>query len=143
MAKEDVVLITGASGFIGSAIIRRLAEEYTLVGLDRAGPPDPPAPAHAVDFDLSSDEAVTAGLETVRERFGNRIASTPEPKTISGNGRSNRNSPMNAATASARFNTVSSARPAIRNKACTTIASTAAFTPKNSASTHARVAAMG
>lgn len=75
MAKEDVVLITGASGFIGSAIIRRLAEEYTLVGLDRAGPPDPPAPAHAVDFDLSSDEAVTAGLETVRERFGNRIAS--------------------------------------------------------------------
>ena len=74
MAKEDVVLITGASGFIGSAIIRRLAEEYTLVGLDRAGPPDPPAPAHAVDFDLSSDEAVTAGLETVRERFGNRIA---------------------------------------------------------------------
>ena len=55
MAKEDVVLITGASGFIGSAIIRRLAEEYTLVGLDRAGPPDPPAPAHAVDFDLSSE----------------------------------------------------------------------------------------
>ena len=75
MAEADVVLITGASGFIGSAIIRRLAGEYTLVGLDRAGPPDPPAPAHAVDFDLSSDEAVRAGLETVRERFGDRIAS--------------------------------------------------------------------
>lgn len=75
MAKEDVVLITGASGFIGSAIIARLAGEYTLVGLDQAGPPAPPAPAQAVDFDLSSDEAVRAGLEAVRERFGGRIAS--------------------------------------------------------------------
>ena len=39
MSKENVVLITGASGFIGSAIIRELAGKYTLVGLDRAAPP--------------------------------------------------------------------------------------------------------
>ena len=70
-----VVLVTGASGFIGSAIIDRLGSSYTLVGLDRAGPPDPPKPAQPIDFDVGSDEAVRAGLETVRERFGNRIAS--------------------------------------------------------------------
>lgn len=75
MAKDDVVLITGASGYIGSAVIRELAGKYTLVGLDRAGPPDPPAPAHAIDFDLGSDASVRTALEAVRNQFGNRIAS--------------------------------------------------------------------
>jgi len=74
-AERDIVLITGASGFIGRALIKRLADRYTLVGLDRAGPPDPPAPAHAVDFDLGSDDKVKAALDEVRRRFGSRIAS--------------------------------------------------------------------
>ncbi|HKP33283.1 MAG TPA: NAD-dependent epimerase/dehydratase family protein [Sphingomicrobium sp.] len=70
-----LVLVTGASGFIGSAIIDQLGSSYRVVGLDRAGPPDPPEPAQAIDLDLGSDEAVRAALETVRQRFGNRIAS--------------------------------------------------------------------
>ena len=74
MAKDDVVLITGASGFIGGAIIGKLADHYTLVGMDRAGP-TPPAPAHAVEFDLSSDQSVRSAFEEVRKRFGGRIAS--------------------------------------------------------------------
>ncbi|QRM35345.1 NAD-dependent epimerase/dehydratase family protein (plasmid) [Microvirga sp. VF16] len=76
-ATEDkpVVLITGASGFIGSAVIKRLSDRSTLVGLDRAGPPDPPAPAHAVDLDLSSGEKLAAALDEVRRRFGRSIAS--------------------------------------------------------------------
>jgi nucleoside-diphosphate-sugar epimerase len=72
--EKPVVLLTGASGFIGSALVKRLGERYTLVGLDRPGPPDPPAPAHAVDFDLGTDEAVRSALEDVRSRFGTRIA---------------------------------------------------------------------
>jgi nucleoside-diphosphate-sugar epimerase len=71
----EIVLITGAGGFIGSALIERLAAEYTLVGLDRPGPPDPPAPAHDVEIDLGSGESVRAALEQVRDRFGGRIAS--------------------------------------------------------------------
>ena len=70
-----VVLITGASGFIGRGIINRLGREYTLVGLDRAGPPDPPAPAQAIDLDLSSAKSVRDALAEVERRFGNRIAS--------------------------------------------------------------------
>ena len=70
-----VVLITGASGFIGAALVETLGQRYALVGLDRAGPPDPPPPAIPIDFDLSSDEAVRSALEQVRLRFGNRIAS--------------------------------------------------------------------
>ena len=72
---RPLVLVTGASGFIGSAVIERLADRYTLVGLDRAGPPGPPAPAHTVDFDLGSDETVRAAMDEVRRRFGGRIAS--------------------------------------------------------------------
>ncbi len=74
MADQGVVLVTGASGFIGSAVIGRLAGKYTIVGLDRPGSPAPD-PAVAIDFDLGSDAAVRASLETVRERFGSRIAS--------------------------------------------------------------------
>lgn len=73
--RKPVVLVTGASGFIGTGVIKRLADGYTPVGLDRAGPPDPPAPAQAVDLDLGSDAAVATALEEVLRRFGNHIAS--------------------------------------------------------------------
>ncbi|MFC4172438.1 NAD-dependent epimerase/dehydratase family protein [Microvirga sp. GCM10011540] len=72
---KDIVVLTGATGFIGRALIKRLADRYTVVALDRAGPPDPPAPAHAVDFDLGSDEKIAAALDEIRRRFGSRIAS--------------------------------------------------------------------
>ena len=73
--QTGLVLLTGASGFIGSALIERLGERYRIAALDRAGPPDPAPPAVAVDFDLGSDEAVREALEEVRRRFGSRIAS--------------------------------------------------------------------
>jgi nucleoside-diphosphate-sugar epimerase len=72
---KPIILITGATGFIGSALVKRLAGDYTIVALDRAGPPEPSEPAHSVDFDLGSDEAVRTALDEVRERFGNRVAS--------------------------------------------------------------------
>ncbi len=75
MAEKDVVLITGGSGYIGGAAIRRLAEKYTLVGLDRPGLPDPLPPAFMVELDLGSDDSVRGALERVRSRFGDRIAS--------------------------------------------------------------------
>ena len=75
MANDDIVLITGSSGYLGAAIIRRLAGKYTLVGLDRPGGPAPPSPAHQIDLDLGSDKAVSEALDQVRARFGGRIAS--------------------------------------------------------------------
>src|SRR3546814_14812117 len=71
---SEVVLVTGASGFIAAALIARLGERYTVVGLDRAGPPDPPPPAAAIDIDVESDEAVQVALDEVRARYGNSIA---------------------------------------------------------------------
>ncbi|MEJ7930179.1 NAD-dependent epimerase/dehydratase family protein [Ramlibacter sp. AN1015] len=71
---KPIVILTGATGFIGGALVQKLAPAFTVVAFDRPGPPDPPAPAHAVDFDLASDEAVQSAVAQVSQRFGRRIA---------------------------------------------------------------------
>ena len=75
MADKEIVLVTGSSGYLGGAIIRRLADRYTVVGLDRPGGKVPPECARQIEFDLGSDESVREALEKVRSQFGDRIAS--------------------------------------------------------------------
>ncbi|MEO8177484.1 MAG: NAD(P)-dependent oxidoreductase [Deltaproteobacteria bacterium] len=72
---NDLVLITGSSGLIGSATVQRLADRHALVGFDRDGPPHPPRAAECVCIALTSDESVREGMERVRYAYGNRIAS--------------------------------------------------------------------
>lgn len=71
-AKKDIVLITGASGHIAGALVRRLAGAYEIIGMDASGSPQ--APAHCIPLDLESDASLAAGLAQVRQTFGNRIA---------------------------------------------------------------------
>ncbi len=73
-ARKEVVIVTGSSGFIGSAIVERLAERYVVVGLDR-DPPRQPQPAEHIGIDLTSDESVREALGRVRAAHGARIAS--------------------------------------------------------------------
>lgn len=72
---QDVVIVTGSSGLIGSATAARLAERFAVVGFDRAGLPHPPPSADCVSVDLTSDDSVREGLSHVRDRYGERIAS--------------------------------------------------------------------
>lgn len=72
---RKVVLITGASGFIGAHLVERLARRYTVVGLDRPGGAEPPPAAESVDVDLTSDRSVATALARVRKAYGPRIAS--------------------------------------------------------------------
>lgn len=74
-SSSEVILITGSSGFIGSSVIRQLAQRFQIVGFDRPGPPHPPYPADCIDVDLTSDEQVQAALERVRRDHGGRITS--------------------------------------------------------------------
>ncbi len=71
----DVVLITGSSGYLGGAIIKKLADKYTLVGFDHPGGKAPPECAKQVGIDLSSDKSVGEAFQKVRSEFGDRIAS--------------------------------------------------------------------
>jgi nucleoside-diphosphate-sugar epimerase len=70
-----IILVTGSSGFIGSAVVERFAEHVTAIGLDRPGAPHPPPAAERIDVDLSSDESVRDGLRYARQRHGDRLAS--------------------------------------------------------------------
>lgn len=72
---KDTVIITGSTGFIGSALVDRLASRFALVGLDKAPTRQPSPAAECVCIDLTSKEAVAAGLERIRTAYGNRIAS--------------------------------------------------------------------
>ena len=69
---RPVVLMTGASGFLGRALSAALAADYLVVGLDRkAADPE----RAAVSCDLTSDESVEEALRQVKSRYGPRIAS--------------------------------------------------------------------
>jgi nucleoside-diphosphate-sugar epimerase len=72
---KDVVLITGSTGLIGSAVARRLASNFTVIGLD-THPPDEVEPARErVYLELTSDDSVRTAFELVQAKYGSRIAS--------------------------------------------------------------------
>lgn len=73
--ERPVVIVTGSSGFIGAAIVGRLARAFRIVGFDTEGPPHPPPEAECVCVDISSDESVDQGLDRVRKGYGERITS--------------------------------------------------------------------
>src|SRR5438105_1168163 len=69
------ILVTGSSGFIGAAVIRKLSDRYTMVGFDREGNPHPPPMAECVCVDLTSSESVRAAFDRVRYAYGDHLAS--------------------------------------------------------------------
>jgi nucleoside-diphosphate-sugar epimerase len=72
---SDIVLVTGSTGLIGSAVARRLAPSFTVIGLD-THPPDDPEPARErIYLDLTNDDSVRTAFELVQAKYGSRIAS--------------------------------------------------------------------
>ena len=72
---KEVVVVTGSSGLIGTRIIQRLAKNYRVIGLDRAGNPFPPTEAECVCYDITSEESIRAAMERIRYGYGDKIAS--------------------------------------------------------------------
>lgn len=46
--KAEVLIVTGSSGMIGSALVHTLAEKYHVIEFDHDGYPFPPAEAECV-----------------------------------------------------------------------------------------------
>jgi nucleoside-diphosphate-sugar epimerase len=67
---KPVVVITGAEGRLGTAIADALADAYTVVGLERKCKGE-----HCIDADITSDAELENACNTLRERYGKRIAS--------------------------------------------------------------------
>lgn len=71
MAEKKVMLITGSSGRIGQALIRRFKDRYQIVGLDRV---DKKLPGiDHFQMDVSSDESVKNALALIRSKYGNKL----------------------------------------------------------------------
>lgn len=78
MAEPDdkpVVIVTGSSGFIGSAVVKTLSAHYQVVAFDRDTPPHPPAEAECVCFDITDQSSIEAAMRRVRTAYGDHIAS--------------------------------------------------------------------
>lgn len=71
-ASKPIVLITGASGEVGEAIIHALGDRFTVVGMDQAGKP---ASVPIIAIDLTTDTSVKHAFEVFRDSHGGRIAS--------------------------------------------------------------------
>lgn len=69
--RENVVLVTGIAGGIGSRVAAALEDDYRIVGMDLDCEEDESNFA----VDLSSIESVTRALSAIRDRFGSRLAS--------------------------------------------------------------------
>lgn len=70
------IVISGSTGRIGDAVMRRFAARYgTVVGFDRKAPAPPPPGCTYIPVDVTSDESVREGLHVLREHHGAHLAS--------------------------------------------------------------------
>ncbi len=73
--KNGVVLVTGSSGRIGSAVVRRLDPNFQIVGFELLKALYAAADEELVPVDLSSDESVSQAFKHIQETYGNKIVS--------------------------------------------------------------------
>lgn len=73
---KGIIIVTGAKGRIGDAVMRRFVGRFSqVVGFDRKSP-DPPPPGCVYEpVEITSDESVREGLRIIREHHGTHIAS--------------------------------------------------------------------
>lgn len=74
-SEKKIVLVTGASGRIGSVVMQRLSRHFSdVVGFDRKAPSPPPPGCTHIPVDITSDDSLQDGLRILRAHHGAQIA---------------------------------------------------------------------
>ncbi len=71
---KPIIIVTGSSGLIGEAVVRRLASEFEIVGLDVRAP-QADSPVDFVEFDVTDDRSVDNALSYAAQSYGETVAS--------------------------------------------------------------------
>ena len=71
---KDTIIVTGSTGLIGSALIKKFAGRFALVRFDRMTTHQPQPLVACIYIDLTSENSIAAGLRRVRTTYGSRIA---------------------------------------------------------------------
>ena len=72
---KEVVIITGGSGLIGSAIINRLSVKYRIVAFDKGTDSLPPIVAEMIYVDITSEKSISEAMKRIGYGYGKTIAS--------------------------------------------------------------------
>ena len=73
--KDDIVLVTGSNGRIGTALMQQLRKRFNnVVGFDLKAPEPPPPECVRIAVDISSDDSVKEGLRVLLDHHGKRVA---------------------------------------------------------------------
>lgn len=71
---KPVVVVTGASGLIGTRLIDKISNSYSCVALD-VKPMPAGFQASWIECDLTNDSSTVGALNKIKEQYGDRIAS--------------------------------------------------------------------
>ena len=72
---KKVIIVTGSCGRIGTQVVKRLGEKYSIVGFELLKAIYASEKEELVPVDLSSDESVHQAFTHIRHFYGNRISS--------------------------------------------------------------------
>jgi len=74
--ERPTVLVTGSTGYLGSAVTTDLAKDHQVIALDQRAPADGvPQGVAFVECDLTDDASVRTTLAAIREQHGPSLAS--------------------------------------------------------------------
>lgn len=72
---KKLIVVTGCSGRIGSEVIKRLKNTYTIIGLDIVPVKDCADNYEFIKVNLSNEDSIKSALEQIRIKYGSKIAS--------------------------------------------------------------------
>lgn len=73
--EKDVIIVTGSCGRIGTQVVQRLGEKYSIVGFELLKAIYASKREELIPVDLSSDESVSQAFTHIKYFYGNRIKS--------------------------------------------------------------------